>query len=177
MRKIILLILAGLIISVNAQDLFEVVSISKLLDGNEISFMNPKWSPDGKTIAVTGENYRGLWIIDRQTKKIKQLSEDLAAGFAYEWSPDGSSIVSTITFFENHIRKNAVALFHIADKDKKLLTKYRSKIPSAPKWRNNTQVYFYNGKQLEYIAIPGKETIGINKPILYKNKNKITIAD
>jgi hypothetical protein len=54
-------------------------------------FSNPAWSPDGKTIVVTGllSGQPDLYAYNLETKSVRQLTNDKFAELHPSWSPDG----------------------------------------------------------------------------------------
>jgi len=58
------------------------------LDG---SFASPMWSPDGRTLALSGEGYDGLYTTDL-FGNIRSISEAPLSGWRPSWSPDGRSL-------------------------------------------------------------------------------------
>jgi Tol biopolymer transport system component len=58
------------------------------------AFSNPAWSPDGRTIVVTGmvNGQTDLYAYDIKTKKVRQLTNDRYAEILPTWSPDGSRL-------------------------------------------------------------------------------------
>ena len=54
-------------------------------------FNNPVWSPDGKTIVVSGltNGQTDLYAYDLKTKKVRRLTNDRAAEILPAWSADG----------------------------------------------------------------------------------------
>lgn len=58
------------------------------------SLMAPVWSPDGSKIAVTGDNYIGIWVAEADGTGLRQVSDALGAGYKMAWA-DGNQIVST----------------------------------------------------------------------------------
>ncbi|MBI5931162.1 MAG: PD40 domain-containing protein [Chloroflexi bacterium] len=56
-----------------------------------LGFGNPKWSPDGKSIALTSNlsGHYGIWVMQADGSNLTQLAED---GLMPEWSPDGRLI-------------------------------------------------------------------------------------
>ncbi len=66
----------------------------RLLIKSSQSLMAPVWSPDGKKIAVTGDNYIGIWVANADGSDLKQVSDELGAGYKMSWL-NNSTIVST----------------------------------------------------------------------------------
>ncbi|MCA0236643.1 MAG: hypothetical protein LCH81_09695 [Bacteroidetes bacterium] len=58
------------------------------------SFSNAAWSPDGKTIVVTGlvNGQTDLFLYHLKTRKVQRLTNDRAAEILPAWSPDGTQI-------------------------------------------------------------------------------------
>lgn len=56
--------------------------------------MNPVWSPDGSKLAVTGDNYIGIWVANVDGSELVQVSDALGAGYQMTWS-DAQNITST----------------------------------------------------------------------------------
>ena len=56
--------------------------------------MAPTWSPDGLRLAVTGDNYIGIWVADADGSNLKQVSEAPGAGYKMRWA-DAQEIIST----------------------------------------------------------------------------------
>ncbi len=59
------------------------------------SFTNPAWSPDGKTILVSGSKngQTDLYLYNLQSKKVKQLTNNPYSEIHPSWSPEGNLIV------------------------------------------------------------------------------------
>lgn len=55
--------------------------------------MAPTWSPDGSRLAVTGDNYIGIWVADADGSNLKQVSEAPGAGYKMRWA-DEQEIIS-----------------------------------------------------------------------------------
>ncbi|MEK6815042.1 MAG: BamA/TamA family outer membrane protein [Nitrospirota bacterium] len=67
---------------------------AKVLVEGEVDrqFANPRWSPDGKTIAVTVFRKGGrqdVWILDESGRTLAEVTNDRAIDGAPAWSPDG----------------------------------------------------------------------------------------
>lgn len=148
---LILLILITLGFS---QEIFEVTEVKTLIVPPEYGtvFMYPKWSPDGEKIAFTSANFRGIWIYNLQNEKMEQITDEMAAGFGFSWASNSKAILSRVSKFENNRRLTAVKIFNLGDKEDIYLTDYRLRLPDVPKWNaGNDQVFFYNGRQMEYL--------------------------
>lgn len=59
------------------------------------AFSNPAWSPDGKTVAVSGlvDGQHDLYAVNMKTKKVTQLTDDIYSELTPNWSIDGKQIV------------------------------------------------------------------------------------
>ena len=75
----------------------------RLLIKSSQSLMAPVWSPDGSKIAVTGDNYIGIWVANADGSNLNQVSEALGAGYKMNWQ-DAQTIVSTPYIMENGLR-------------------------------------------------------------------------
>ena len=75
----------------------------RLLIKSAQSLMAPVWSPDGSKIAVTGDNFIGIWIANADGSNLNQVSEALGAGYKMNWQ-DAQTIVSTPYTVENGLR-------------------------------------------------------------------------
>ena len=75
----------------------------RLLIKSAQSLMAPVWSPDGSKIAVTGDNFIGIWVANVDGSNLNQVSEALGAGYKMNWQ-DAQTIVSTPYTVENGLR-------------------------------------------------------------------------
>ena len=75
----------------------------RLLIKSAQSLMAPVWSPDGSKIAVTGDNFIGIWVANADGSNLNQVSEALGAGYKMNWQ-DAQTIVSTPYTVENGSR-------------------------------------------------------------------------
>ncbi|EMR02214.1 PD40 domain-containing protein [Cesiribacter andamanensis] len=59
------------------------------------AFSNPTWSPDGRSVVVTGlvEGYSDLYQYDLDSKQVRQLTRDVYSDLHPSYSPDGRSLV------------------------------------------------------------------------------------
>lgn len=75
----------------------------RLLIKSAQSLMAPVWSPDGSKIAVSGDNFIGIWVANADGSNLNQVSEALGAGYKMNWQ-DAQTIVSTPYTVENGLR-------------------------------------------------------------------------
>ena len=76
-------------LGLNAQQL-QLDKVIPLTEGRlpNGGYFSPRWSPDGKKIAVTRRHYKGIYAIDIDGGGLKTITEDDGAGFRFSWSPD-----------------------------------------------------------------------------------------
>ena len=154
----------------------------KIVSGDTQFYMAPKWSPDGNYIAYTGSNHSGLWIINFKTRETRQITNENAAGYGYEWSPDSKAILIRVAKYDGLKRLNAVKLFFIETAQQKLLTDYKTFMPDLPHWTSNGEkVYLYDGKALDVFET-GLSSSSLKKnneqqKIVYTKNNKIFVGE
>ena len=147
MRKICLMFyIAALPILILAQSNQPV----HLVGSNQDICMNPVFSPDGKSIAYTKANYKGLWIFELTSNSNKQITDEDAAGFAFKWSSDSKSILSRVSKYENLRRYNAIKIYNVGAATSNQLTDYRTMMPYLPNWINDdSEVYLPTKEGIE----------------------------
>jgi hypothetical protein len=90
----------------------EKISLSKVP-----AFSNPAWSPDGKSIVVSGSvnGQTDLYLITLKNKKVRQLTNDRFSEIHASWSPDGRYLVySTDQLSMERGRTNGVWTMNLA---------------------------------------------------------------
>ena len=73
----------------------------------EQSLMAPVWSPDGSKIAVTGDNFIGIWVVNADGTELKQVSQAPGAGYQMRWASP-QEILSTPYSIENQKRMTRI---------------------------------------------------------------------
>lgn len=112
--------------------------------------MNPTISPDGEIVAFTKAGYQGIWIYKFSDNTIAQITDELAAGFAMQWSPDSKFILSRPAYYNGPIRYNAVKIYNVETSEAIQLSDYRTKMPSLPRWSDyNKSVFIVTNNEPE----------------------------
>jgi Tol biopolymer transport system component len=145
----------------------------------EEAVLNPVPSPDGNKIAYTKNNYQGIWIYNLQTKNSIQLTDEMAAGFAFKWSADSKSILTRVAKYENLKRYNAVKVFDINSKESKLLTDYKTMMPYLPQWADGDTKIFLPDKTTNEIFTTDKSRNMMNNSSLvaFEKNNRLIIKN
>ena len=102
------------------QDIFKGKAVEKIkLDGVP-AFANPAWSPDGKTIVVSGlvNGQTDVYDLDLKTRKVRQLTNDRAAEILPTWNADGTQLAfSTDAISLERGRSNGAYTMNLAVMD------------------------------------------------------------
>ena len=152
-----------------------------LTGSSENVSMNPLFSPDGKKIAFTKSGYQGIWIYDLSTNSTKQVTDEMAAGFAYKWSSDSKSILSRVAKYEDMNRYNAVKVFDVETDHSTQLTDYKTRMPFLPEWADNdTKVILPSAEGVEVYSSgkTSQSNISLNQQVsAYIKNDKIVTKD
>lgn len=120
-----------------------------------LGFSNPAWSPDGKTIVVTGqvEGQTDLYAYNLETKTIKQLTNDRYSELSPSFSPDGKWIVfatDRLSMQNNMIRhqySHSIALYDISNGNIQLMNFFEGANNLNPVFaRDNRTIYFISDR-------------------------------
>ncbi len=79
----------------------------QLLIKAEQGLMAPTWSPDGSQIAVTGDNFVGIWVAQANGTDLRQISQAPGAGYQMRWESN-QEILSTPYSIENQKRMTRI---------------------------------------------------------------------
>ncbi len=102
-------------------------------------YMAPRWSPDGRTIAVTGSQYSGIYLVDFPSGEVVQLTDEAAAGHGMAWSPDGAMILTRVSKFENRRRYNAVTVIDVLAGEQTRVTDFATGPTGSVFWADDGQ--------------------------------------
>lgn len=133
MRKISLLLASTLIAAgCLAQP---KLGVPQKIAGGDTGFMNPSWSPDGKKIAMTGDNYSGIWVANADGTALTKLTADAGAGYKMAWSDDGSSILSRTNVYKDNKTYHELKVFEVRTMTAQTLVEATRNL-GAPVWRD-----------------------------------------
>jgi Tol biopolymer transport system component len=135
----------------------------KLIGGDGLFFMRPVFSPDGSQIAFTASNYQGIWIMNSDGSQAREISDEPAAGFGFEWSSDSKAIVSRVARFEKKFRFNAVKVFDLETNDSRFVTNFRTMVPGLPHWGAWDEKIYMHGRGKIEVFDSGKKASALQK--------------
>lgn len=176
--KIILIISLLLSFNVSAQ-----LQPIKITGSTEDICMNPAISPNGELVAFTKAGYQGIWLYKFSDNSIKQITDEVAAGYAMQWSPDSKFILSRPAYYDGPIRYNAVKIYNAETSEAIQLSDYRTNMPSIPLWSNfNEEVFIISNNQIESfttgLTATNEQKLQSGKVVAYiTNDNKIGVTD
>ncbi len=87
LTAILLVVVSGLF----AEELI-VENTHSLIGNSDNPFFFPSYTVDGKSILITRTAYTGLWVLDRETSSVVQVSEARGAGYQPVSLPSGSIV-------------------------------------------------------------------------------------
>lgn len=76
---------------------YEIENIKSITSAN--NFSTPVFSPNGKNLAYSSLNFKGISLTNLEDRTVKLLTDDEGAGFRFSWSPDSKAI----TYFSRKI--------------------------------------------------------------------------
>jgi hypothetical protein len=176
--KFLLMFLFILWISISAQS-----QPIKITGSTEDICMNPTISPNGELVAFTKAGYKGIWLFKFSDNSIKQITDEVAAGYAMQWSPDSKFILSRPAYYDGPIRYNAVKIYNAETSEAVQLSEYRTKMPSLPRWADfNEKAFIITNNQIESfttgLTATTEQKQNASKVLAYiTNDDKIGITD
>jgi Tol biopolymer transport system component len=103
------------------------------LPKDEETFIAPIWSPDGRSIAMTGDDWSGIWIMKVDGTQLQQLAEDRGAGYKFTWSPDGRYIAYRAEKMVNGKRYFAIRIVDVETGHIEEVTDFQ-RFLGTPRW-------------------------------------------
>ena len=153
------------------------------LVGNEAEVrMNPVWSPDGTMIAFTSSNFIGLWITDSEAKNIRQISDELSAGYGFQWASDAKAIAYKVSKYDGFRRFNALKIYTLDNGSSRQLTDYMLRFSGFPHWDRRNQNILFPEKNSVKVFSTGRKVSKLGNDdtqnrICFLQSNKIHVYD
>ena len=140
----------------------------KLISSN-VGLMAPVWSPDGSKIAVTSDNYTGIFVANADGSNLTQLTADAGAGYKMVWSDDSRSIIGNAKLAQGRQLVKETRSYNLATGAVKAITPRRRTV-AQPGADNAAGIF---GKM---IANPAGATSSIAALAQFKGKTVINPA-
>ena len=86
-----------------------------LLIKSSQGLMAPVWSPSGDKIAVTSDNYDGIWVADADGSNLRQVTCCSGAGYKMQWSADGTKLLGRTNVVSDNRVFHEVKVWNAAD--------------------------------------------------------------
>ena len=124
----------------------EIKNITAQLGGNK--YLSPKWSPDGKWLALTStdgspDGMTDVCVMDIEGNQFKNLTQVPERDEVGSWSPNGSKIV----FFSNRDGNGEIYVMDSNGKNQVNLTNNPA-LDAAPTWSpDGTKIAFHSNRE------------------------------
>lgn len=137
-----ILFLVIVISTAKAQEIWQAVGEPIALTPQNKQFLQPIFSPDGTRIALAGENYSSLWVLDVDGQNLQQLSDEIGAGYRFEWSLDSKEILARVSKYRGRRRSHVIKAFNVENLKSRVIRQFPSTVYSLPKWSVDNQKIF-----------------------------------
>ncbi len=134
-------------------DVFDEKMVKEFLIPGVPSFSYPAWSPDGKTIVVSGlvEGVNDLYSYNLKTDEVKKLTNDKWCNIHPSWSPDGRYIIfATDQPTEDDNKNGRKVGYYLATYDTQTST--IQMLPFFPGAENLNPMFSSNGKLIYFLS-------------------------
>lgn len=123
----------------------------KAIVKNNFPMSSPTWSPDGTKLALTSMKNTGIWVVDADGENLKQITNDLGAGYKMKWAVDNASILSKSFTVKNNRKYSAVKVYNTITKAENVLIANSRQITGLPYFvADNAQIeYKLSGKLIK----------------------------
>lgn len=127
-----------------------------LTDNMELALQRPVPSPDGKTIALTGSNFTGLYLLDtEQPSELLTLHSQPHSGFNVRWSPDGQHLLTRYSHPQEMGRYFSIRLYDVTGEGYLDLNEPVPHMPATPFFdAHQQQVVLPLANDVQYFRLP-----------------------
>ncbi len=128
------------------QPIIQIKNLTKRFGGQ--TYLSPKWSPDGKRLALTStdgspDGMTDVCVMDIAGNQLKNLTQSPGRDEVGSWSPDGSKIV----FFSNRDGNGEIYVMGSNGRKQVNLTNHPA-LDAAPTWSpDGTKIAFQSNRE------------------------------
>lgn len=132
----------------------QIREVEKVAGGTGQFYMNPQWSPDGQFIALSGNGYNSIHILNVASGEIKQLTDIPMSGYGLSWSPDSEHILFRMTREVDRIREHAPAIADVnSTAEPVVLGEFTHRMPALPEWgADASKIFMSDGKTINNVV-------------------------
>ena len=129
-----------------SRPIITIKNVTKRFGGQ--TYLSPKWSPDGKRLALTStdgspDGMTDVCVMDIEGNQFKNLTRSLGRDEVGSWSPDGSKIV----FFSNRDGNGEIYVMGSNGRKQVNLTNHPA-LDAAPAWSpDGTRIAFQSNRE------------------------------
>ncbi|MCA9735726.1 MAG: PD40 domain-containing protein [Deferribacteres bacterium] len=124
----------------------------ELVRNESANYMNPLWSVDGRYLAFTKANYRGILILDTQTQAVNEINDEIGAGFGMLWSQQKPELLTRVAEYRGYRRYSAVKVFQVEVNTEITIVPYQKSMPDVPRWTETGNVYYADNSGIKLVA-------------------------
>ncbi|MBO8131141.1 MAG: PD40 domain-containing protein [Candidatus Marinimicrobia bacterium] len=152
----------------------KIVGVPIIVSPKDKYFISPKWSPNLKYISVTEPKYNGIYVISLKDKKIHQITDELSAGYKYQWSPDGKFIAAKVNKKQFDKIYSAIKIFEIPSGKFIIIKEYNKDDSGFPLWtKDGKSIYLNFYDQLKMFPVFNKQEQNGYENLIYVKDNKL----
>jgi len=163
MKKLILMTLLTVTLAFSQN--IKVVEAKVLLEKDgDTEFAFPKFSPDGQKVLFTSAGYKGLWLLDLDTRAVTNLNNAKGAGYEPLFSNDGEEVIYRHEKLVKRRRYFSIASQKLNSSNSIDLIKNERGISTPKAAEKNAFVYKQNGEQVAIRYQNNKAVCMLSKP-------------
>lgn len=167
MKKRMILGIAVCAAAVSAMALPRSASAPQMLIKSKQGLMAPVWSPAGDKIAVTSDNYVGIWVADANGAGLTQVTDNAGAGYKMQWSVDGTKILGRTNVTVDNRILHEIKVWGIADRSETMLVPQTRDIYGTPVWKSVDQIAISDAKGAAEMSILSRKRVAQTSTDVY----------
>ena len=107
----------------------------ELLVKSPSGLMAPVWSPDGKQLAMTTDNYTGIVVVNADGSNLRHVTNAPGAGYKMVWSADCSQILGRTNIFEGDRVFHELKTWNVNSGKAELIAAKSRNLTAIPTWK------------------------------------------